>query len=92
MTTLLCGSYSDGRPDGLNVLNFDLANGKLTFVRALPGAPDVSFIAHDAANRRLYLTDEHAALAGAFTLAADLKGVTPLGYQPSKRNIRATSR
>lgn len=84
MTQLLIGSYSDGKPDGVRLVDFDPATGNLSVAAVLGGAPDASFFAYDSATRRLYLTDEMAEKAGGFTLAADARSLAPLGYQPSE--------
>lgn len=83
MTQLLIGSYSEGAPDGVRLVDFDPATGNLSVAATLDGAPDASFFAYDSATRRLYLTDEMAEKAGGFTLSADARGLAPLGYQPS---------
>ncbi|WP_421761048.1 lactonase family protein [Devosia sp.] len=80
---LLSGSYSEGAPTGLNILDFDTATGTLSLSHPLPGAPDVSFFAYDQGTRRVYLTDEMGPRAGGFSLAADLSAAIPLGYQPA---------
>lgn len=82
--TLLSGSYTDGTPDGINVLSFDTDTGELAHVRALPGAPDASYFAFDPATRRLYVTDEMGPRVGAFALDAGATALTPLGYQPAE--------
>lgn len=81
-TLLLAGCYAS---DGITLLSFDDTDGTLAVVRTLPGAPDVSFMALDAANRRLYVTDEgsQSARLGAFAIAPGLASLSPLGYKPS---------
>jgi len=83
---LLSGSYTGPGGEGLKLLRFDTATGGFELVRSFAGTPDVSWIAYAAATRTVYVTDEMAARAGAFTLAADLGAVTPLGYQPTGAN------
>jgi 6-phosphogluconolactonase len=79
--TLLSGSYTGPNGEGLKLLSFDTATGNIELVRSYPGTPDVSWIAFAAATRTVYVTDEMAEKAGAFTLAADNSSATPLGYQ-----------
>lgn len=82
--TLLSGSYTDGGPDGINVLAFDTGTGALAHVRTLSGAPDASYLAFDPATRRLYATDEMGPQVGAFALDAEATALTPLGRQPAE--------
>jgi 6-phosphogluconolactonase len=84
MTKLLVGSYSEGKPDGIRLVSFDDATGALRIEHVIAGAPDASFLAWDAATRRLYTTDEFAPRVGSFEVAADFATMTPLGYQPAK--------
>lgn len=83
-TLLLSGSFTGDSDDGVNLLEFDDATGTLRFVRALPGAPDASWITLDETNRRIYVTDEAHSRAGAFRLAPGLTAIEPLGYQFSE--------
>ncbi|MDC9823407.1 lactonase family protein [Devosia sp. ZB163] len=78
---LLSGSYTGPNGEGLKLLSFDTATGTIELVRSFPGTPDVSWIAFALATRTVYVTDEMAEKAGAFTLAADNTTATPLGYQ-----------
>lgn len=80
---LLSGSYTGPGGAGLKLLSFDTASGSFELVRDFPGTPDVSWIAFDPHSRAVYVTDEMAALVGAFTLSPDLATVTPLGYLPT---------
>ena len=87
MIQLLIGSYSEGRPDGVRLVDFDPATGSLSLAAVLEGAPDASFFAYDRGKRRLYVTDEMAGRVGAFALAADARELTPLGYLPSEAEL-----
>jgi 6-phosphogluconolactonase len=80
--SLLSGSYTGPDGEGLKLLSFDTATGNIELVRSFPGTPDVSWIAFAPNTRAVYVTDEMAAMVGAFSLAPDLAAVTPLGYQP----------
>src|SRR5687767_15597856 len=84
MIQLLVGSYSDGMPDGIRLVDLDPATGNLSVANVLEGAPDASYFVYDRAHRRLYVTDEPAARVGAFALAADARSLTPLGYLPAE--------
>lgn len=79
--SLLSGSYTGPDGEGLKLLSFDTATGNIELVRSYPGTPDVSWIAFAPSTRTVYVTDEMAEKAGAFTLAADNSAATPLGYQ-----------
>lgn len=81
--TLLSGSYTGPGGAGLGLLGFDTATGSFERVRSYPGTPDVSWIAFNPATRAVYVTDEMAEKVGAFTLAADLGSVIPLGNRPT---------
>jgi 6-phosphogluconolactonase len=81
---LLVGSYSEGGPDGVRVVDFDSAAGTLRLERILPGAPDASWFAWDAPTRRLYATDEFAPAIGAFTLDPGLTALAPLGTRAAQ--------
>lgn len=81
---MLSGSFTGDSPDGVNLLEFDDTAGTLALVRALPGAPDASFLALDAEARRLYAVDEAHGRVGAFSIAKGLSAIDPLGYQPSE--------
>jgi 6-phosphogluconolactonase len=87
MIQLLIGSYSEGRPDGVRLVDFDLATGSLSLAAVLEGAPDASFVAYDRGKLRLYVTDEMAGRVGAFALTADARELTPLGYLPSEAEL-----
>lgn len=78
MTKTLLLSGSDG-PTGINLLEFDDAAGTLSFVRALPGAPDASWLAVDEATRRLYVSDHERLRAAAFAIDHGLRGLTQVG-------------
>lgn len=78
---LLSGSYTGPNGEGLKLLSFDTATGIIELVRGFPGTPDVSWIGFAPLSRTVYVTDEMAEKAGAFTLAADNSTATPLGYQ-----------
>lgn len=78
---LLSGSYTGPGGEGLKLLSFDTGTGRFELVRSFPGTPDVSWIAFAPTTRTVYVTDEMAAQAGAFTLSADLGTLAPLGYQ-----------
>jgi 6-phosphogluconolactonase len=80
---LLSGSYTGPNGAGLKLLSFDTATGTFELVREYPGTPDVSWIAFAPSTRTVYVTDEMAAKAGAFTLSPDLGTASPLGYQPT---------
>ncbi len=80
---LLSGSYTGPGGAGLKLLSFDTDTGGFALVREYAGTPDVSWIAYAPATRTVYVTDEMSAQVGAFTIGADLGGVTPLGYQPT---------
>src|SRR5690606_32889728 len=69
------------------LIEFDDATGALRFVRALPGAPDASWIELDAMTRRIYVTDEAHGRIGAFRLGAGLHAIEPLGYQFSEATL-----
>src|SRR4051794_24844713 len=79
--TLLSGSYTGPNGEGLKLLSFDTASGDIELVRSFPGTPDVSWIAFAPSTRTVYVTNEMAEQAGAFSLAADNSTATPLGYQ-----------
>ena len=81
--SLLSGSYTGPSGEGMKLLSFDTATGNIELVRSFPGTPDVSWIAFNPHSRAVYVTDEMAAMVGAFTLSPDLATVTPLGYQPT---------
>ena len=81
--SLLSGSYTGPGGDGLKLLSFDAATGSFALIRSFPGTPDVSWIAFNPATRTVYVTDEMAEKAGAFTLSTDATSATPLGYQPT---------
>lgn len=81
--SLLSGSYTGPGGAGLGLLSFDTATGSFARVRSYPNTPDVSWIAFAPATRTVYVTDEMAEKAGAFTLAPDLGAAAPLGYQPT---------
>lgn len=83
MTKLLVGSYSEGKPDGVRLVSFDDASGKLRIERVIAGAPDASFFSWDAAARRLYTTDEFAPRVGSFDIDAGFATMAPRGYQPA---------
>jgi 6-phosphogluconolactonase len=83
---LLSGSYTGPNGAGLKLLSFDTATGAFALLREYPGTPDVSWIAFAPSTRTVYVTDEMAAKAGAFTLTADLSTATPLGYQSTGAN------
>lgn len=78
MATTLLLSGSDG-PDAINLLAFDDATGALSFVRALPGASDASFLAIDESTRRLYAADHEQMLLGAYGVQPGVAGLTPIG-------------
>lgn len=80
---LLVGSYSEGKPDGIRLVDFDPAAGRFGATAVLEGAPDASFFAYDRVNHRLYVTDEPAAKFGAFALSHDAGHLSALGYEPS---------
>lgn len=84
--SLLSGSYTGPNGEGLKLLSFDTATGNIELVRSFPGTPDVSWIAFARSTRSVYVTDEMAAMVGAFTLSPDLATVTPLGYTPTGAN------
>lgn len=81
--SLLSGSYTGPGGEGLKLLSFDTAGGGFELVRGFPGTPDVSWIEWNPASRTVYVTDEMAEKAGAFTLAADAQSAAPLGYRPT---------
>jgi len=84
--SLLSGSYTGPDGEGLKLLSFDTETAGFELVRSYPGTPDVSWIAFAPSTRTVYVTDEMAARAGAFSLAADNSTASPLGYQPTGAN------
>jgi 6-phosphogluconolactonase len=79
LTKTLLLSGSDG-PDSINLLEFDDATGALSFVRALPGASDASWLTLDEGpRRRLYAPDHEQLRVLAFTIEPGITKLTPLG-------------
>ncbi|MDB5540394.1 MAG: hypothetical protein JWQ89_2121 [Devosia sp.] len=81
--SLLSGSYTGPNGEGLKLISFDTATATFALEQSFPGTPDVSWIAFAPNTRTVYVTNEMAEQVGAFTLSADARSVTPLGYQPT---------
>lgn len=80
---LLVGSYTDGKPDGIRLVDFDEKTGELSLAATLDGAPDASYFAYAPDSRRLYVVDEMGPRVGGFELSASGADLRPLGYQPA---------